>query len=92
VRDDLHGLAQVVALALALDNVLVDLAGCDVVVAGEGDVEVALVVAEIEIDFTAVGENEDFAVPARCSVCCMEPHVRGSAYSFGFIVPASTLR
>lgn len=34
VRDDLHCLAQVVALALALDDVLVNLAGGDVVVAG----------------------------------------------------------
>lgn len=70
VRDDLDRLAQVVALALALNDVLVDLAGGDVVVAGQGDVEVALVVAEIEIDFAAVGEDEDFAVPARYSVCC----------------------
>lgn len=92
VRDDLHSLAQVVALSLTLDDVLVDLAGRDVVVAGEGDVEVTLVVAEIEIDFTAVGEDEDFAVPARCSVCWREPHVQGSAYSLGFMVPASTLR
>ena len=92
VGDDLHRLAQVVALALALDDVLVDLAGGDVVVAGEGDVEVALVVAEIEVDFAAVGEDKDFAVPARCSVCRSRPRVRGSAYSLGFIVPASTLR
>jgi hypothetical protein len=57
--------------------VLVDLAGSDVVVAGEGDVEVTLVVAEIEIDFTAVGEDKDFAVPARCSVCCTEASSAG---------------
>jgi hypothetical protein len=69
VRNDLHRLAQVVALALALDDVLVDLAGGNVVVAGQGNVEIALVVAEIEIDFTTVGENEDLAVPARCLVC-----------------------
>ena len=95
VRDDLHRLAQVVALALALDDVLVDLAGGNVVVAGQGDVEVALVVAEIKIDFTTVGENEDLAVPARCLVCYLKPRKAldlGLAYSFGFIVPASTLR
>jgi hypothetical protein len=51
---DLHSLAKIVALALALDDVLVNLAGGNVVVAGEGDVEVALVVSEIKVDFTAV--------------------------------------
>jgi hypothetical protein len=62
----LHRLAEIVAFALALNDVLVDLAGCDVVVACEGDVEVTLVVAEIEIDFAAVGEDEYFAVPLTC--------------------------
>lgn len=65
VGNDLHGFTQIVALALALDDVLIDLAGGDVVVAGEGDVEVALVVAEIEVDFAAIGEDEDLAVPAN---------------------------
>jgi hypothetical protein len=51
---NLYSLAKVVALALALDDVLVYLAGGNVVVAGEGDIEVALVVTEIEVDFTAV--------------------------------------
>jgi hypothetical protein len=65
---DLDRLAEVVAAALTLNDVLVDLARCDVVLAGEGDVEVALVVAEIEVDLAAVGEDENLAVPARCSV------------------------
>lgn len=63
VRDDLHGFTQVVAPPLALNYMLVYLARRDVVLAGEGDVQVALVVAEIEVDFAAVGEDEDFAVP-----------------------------
>jgi hypothetical protein len=54
VGNDLDGFAQVVALALALDNMLVYLARGDVIVASEGNVEVALVVAEIEVDFAAV--------------------------------------
>ena len=87
--DDLYGFTQVVALALAFDNVLVDLASGDVVVAGEGDVEVALVIAKIEVDFAAVGEDEYFAMP----VFLVYIHgTVGEAYSFGFIVPASTLR
>jgi hypothetical protein len=63
VGHDLHRLAKVVAFALTLDDVLIDFTSCDVVVAREGDVEVTLVVAEIEIDFAAVREDEHFAVP-----------------------------
>ena len=92
VWDDLHRLAQVVALALALDDMLVDFAGRDVVIAGQGDVEITLVVAEVEVDFAAVGEDEYFAVPARCLGSCYHHVCKGWAHSFGFIVPASTLR
>jgi hypothetical protein len=67
VRHDLHSLAKIVALALALNDVLVDLACGDIVVASEGDVEIALVVSEIEVDFAAVGENEYLAVPTMYS-------------------------
>lgn len=68
VGDDLYGFTQVVALALALDDVLVDLASGDVVITRQGNVQVALVVAEIEVDFPAVGEDEDFAMPVCYSV------------------------
>ncbi len=61
VRDDLHRLAEVVAAALALDDVLVDLARGDVVVLGEGHVEVALVVAQVQVGLAAVVENVDLA-------------------------------
>lgn len=63
VWHDLNGAAEVVAATLFLDYVLVDLAGCDVVLAGESDVEVALVVTKIEIDFSTVVEDENFTVP-----------------------------
>jgi hypothetical protein len=68
VWNDLYGFTQIVALALTLDDVLVDFASGDVVIAGEGDVEVPLVVAEIEVDFAAVREDEDFAMPMVCLV------------------------
>ena len=45
VWDNLYGLAQVITLAFAFDDMLVNLAGRDVVVTSESDVEVALVVA-----------------------------------------------
>lgn len=90
VRNYLYGFTQIVALALAFDDVLVDLARGDVVITGQGDVEVTFVVAEIEVDFAAVGEDEDFAVPMTFSLCSYRScH---ATYSFGFIVPASTLR
>jgi len=68
VRNDLYGFTQIVSLALAFDDVLVNLASGDVVVAGQSDVEVTLVVAEIEVNFTAVGEDKDFAVPMTFSL------------------------
>lgn len=60
--DDLHCFAEVVAATLALNNMLVDLARGDVLVAGEGDVEVAFVVSKVEVDFAAVIEDVDLAV------------------------------
>ena len=62
VRDDLHGLAEVVAAPLLVDHRLVDLAGGVVVMArGEGVGE-ALVVAEVEVGLGAVVGDEDLAV------------------------------
>lgn len=62
MRNDLHSAAEVVTSSLLLNDMLIDLAGRDVVLARERDVQVAFVVAEIEINFAAVVENEDFAV------------------------------
>jgi hypothetical protein len=59
VGDNLDSLAEVVATALALNDMLVDLAGGDVVVTGKGDIEVALVVAEVEVGLASVVENVD---------------------------------
>ena len=62
VRDDLDGLAEIVAAALLGDDLFVDAAGGEVVVAGEFGVGEALVVAEVEVGFGAVVGDEDFAV------------------------------
>lgn len=59
VWDDLNSLAKVVALPLASDDVLIDFAGGDVVLAGQSDVQVAFVVAQVEIDLSAIVEYED---------------------------------
>jgi hypothetical protein len=62
VGNDLNGFAEVVAAALLEDDLLVDAAGGVVVVAREGRVGEALVVAEVEIGFSAVVGDENFAV------------------------------
>jgi hypothetical protein len=59
----LDRLADVLASTLLLDDVLVDLACSDIVLACEGNVEVALVVAKIEVNFTAIVEDKDFTMP-----------------------------
>ena len=62
VRNDLDGFAEVVAAALLQNDLFVDAARGVVVVAREGRVGEALVVAEIEIGFGAVVGDKDLAV------------------------------
>ncbi len=62
VRDDLDGFAEVVAATLFGDDLFVDAASGEVVVAGEAGVGEALVVAEVEVGLGAVVGYEDFAV------------------------------
>ena len=65
MRNDLHGLAEVVAAALFGDDVFVDAAGGPVVVAAQAAVGEALVVPQVEIGFGAVVGDEYFAVLER---------------------------
>ena len=62
MRDDLHGLAEVVAPALFFEDGLVDLAAGEVVEAGQLGVGEALVVAEVEVGLGPVVEHVDLAV------------------------------
>lgn len=62
VRDHLHGLAQVLAAAFLADHRFVDLAGGEVVHLFHAGGDEALVVAEVEVGFSAVIGNEDFTV------------------------------
>lgn len=63
VRHNLHRFPKIVAATFTFDYVLVDLASCDVVLSSECDVEVALVVSKVEVDFTAIIENKNFTMP-----------------------------
>ncbi len=65
VRDDLDGLAQVVAAALFADDGFVDTARGPVMVAGESGVGEAFVVAEVEVSLGAIVGDEDLAVLER---------------------------
>jgi hypothetical protein len=62
VRNDLHGLAEIVAAAFFAEDRFVDAAGGPVVVATKFCVGEALVVAEIEIGLRAVIGDINFAV------------------------------
>ena len=65
VRDDLHGVAEVLPAPLLGDHLGVHLAGRHVGPAGEVDVEEALVVTDVEVGLGAVLGDEDLAVLER---------------------------
>src|SRR2546421_7480710 len=65
VRDDLHGLSEVVAAALLLNDRPVDLPRRDVVVPGQIHIEEPLVIPEIQVDLRPVIEDEYLPVLVR---------------------------
>ena len=65
VRDDLHALAEVFAGAFLAQHFLVDLAGGDVGLLAQVDVEETLVVADVEIGFGAIFGDIDLTVLER---------------------------
>ena len=62
MRDDLYGVAEVVAAALLGDHAGVDLPGRDIGLLAELGVEEALVVADVEVGLGAVVGDEHLAV------------------------------
>lgn len=62
VRDDLHGVTEVLAAPLLGDDLRVDLAGGDVGRAVEVDVEETLVVTDVQVGLGAVVGDEHLAV------------------------------
>ncbi len=65
VRDDLHGVAEVLPAPLLGDHRRVDLAGRDVGRGGEVDVEEPLVVTDVQVGLGAVLGDEHLAVLER---------------------------
>ena len=76
VRDDLHGLAEVVAAAFGGEHGLVDRAGGGVGVARQALVDEALVVAEVEVGLAAVVGDEHLAVFERVHRARVDVDVR----------------
>ena len=62
VRDDLHGIAKVVAAAFLFDDLGVDLTGGHVGHSGEVFIQEALVVTDVEVGFGAIIGDKDFTV------------------------------
>ena len=65
VRNHLHGLAEIFAVALLVEHGLINLAAGEIVQARELDVGEPLVMAEVEVGFRAVVEHINFAVLIR---------------------------
>src|SRR5471032_1971659 len=65
VRDNLNGCAEIVAAALFTQHVGVDTPGSEVIAAGHFGANEALVVTKVQIRFSAIFGNEDFAVLGR---------------------------
>jgi hypothetical protein len=62
VRDDLHGLAEVVAAALFFEHAFVDLAGGEVVGLAHARFDETLIVAQVQVGFGAVVGHKNLAV------------------------------
>ncbi len=65
VRNHLHRFAQIIAAPLAMDDLLVDAAGGEIIALRQLGVREALVVAQIEIGLGAIVGDENFAVLKR---------------------------
>ena len=76
VRDDLHGVAEVLTAPLLGDHRRVDLAGRDVREPAQVGVEEALVVPDVEVGLGAVVGDEDLAVLERVHRARVDVEVR----------------
>src|SRR5262245_6350956 len=65
VRNDLHGLSEIVAAPFLLNDGLVDAPGSEIILASQFSVRVTLVMAQVEVGFCAVIGDVDLAVLVR---------------------------
>src|SRR5580704_4630010 len=76
VGNDLDGFSEVIAAALLGENGFVDAAAGPVIVAGKLDVGEAFVVAEVEVGFSTIVGDKDFAVLIRAHSAGIHVQVR----------------
>src|SRR5579859_2811544 len=88
VRNDLDGLAQIIAAALLENDLLVDATGSEVVLAGKVSVGKTLIMAEIEVGFGAVVGHEDLAVLKRRHSSRIDVQVRVKLHQVDLKSPA----
>lgn len=67
MRNHLDGTAQVVSAALFQANFHVDLSGCNVVVSGEVDTQIPLVMPKVQITFATTTSRSQFLTNMRAS-------------------------
>ena len=65
MRDDLHGLAQIVAAAFLVQHALVNLARGEIVGLAHARLNEPLVVAQVQIGFSAIVGNKHLAMLQR---------------------------
>ena len=65
VRDDLHGVSAVIAAALLLQHRPVHLSGRDVGIAGQTLIDKTLIMAKVQVGFTAIVRDEYLTVLDR---------------------------
>ena len=83
--DDLHRLSKVISTALLGDDMVVDLAGSDIVVTAKSNAEIAFIVSKIQICFCTIIANEHFTVSFYCVNECRYTGGSSGTNSRGYI-------
>lgn len=78
-----------IAPHLLLDNLTINLACRDIVIARQRDVQISLIVSEVEIDFSTVVQDVDLACTPESVDNSQNIFGSTSPCSWGLIVPAS---
>ena len=76
MRHNLHSLTEVVTTTLLLDDLSVDLASRDIIVARQRDIQVALIVSQIQVDLATIVQHKHLTVFCRCHGTRVNVHVR----------------
>ena len=76
VRHNLHRLTEVVTATLLLDDLSVDLACGDIIVARQRDIQVTLIISQIQVDLATIVQHKHLTVLCRCHGTRVNVHVR----------------